>query len=290
MRLFLREAAAAKQLPSGVQVFAQRYESGRGITDIELLAGRELHVIAEAKRGWALPDLVQLRKYARRLRRSRAATKALLTISECTPHHANHILPRGLLGIPVRHLPWARIEAMVREAIRGSSRQERWLLFDLSRYLAETTGGHVKDSNLVYVAALSRRKFEGTGVTWTDIVTRRGVYFCPTWAPYPQEPPTYIGFRYDGQLQSIHFVKGVRMIRNYREAWSELPDREEDYDLALYRLGPPIKPSKPVKTGTMFRASPAWAAIDLLLTCKTISDARDETRRRAARLARRRGD
>ncbi len=48
----------------------------------------------------------------------------------------------------------------------------------------------------------------------------------------------------------------------------------------LYTLGPPIVPPKTVKAGNLYRAQRVEAAIDLLLTCDTIRDARDKTQER----------
>jgi hypothetical protein len=48
----------------------------------------------------------------------------------------------------------------------------------------------------------------------------------------------------------------------------------------LYTLGDPIVPNPPTPTGKVYPSGRVWAMIDLLLTCDTVSEARDETRRR----------
>jgi hypothetical protein len=50
----------------------------------------------------------------------------------------------------------------------------------------------------------------------------------------------------------------------------------------VYRFEEPIVPMKPVRTGNLYRAQRVWAAIDLLLTCDTIREARDKTQARLA--------
>jgi hypothetical protein len=50
----------------------------------------------------------------------------------------------------------------------------------------------------------------------------------------------------------------------------------------LYHLGPPIIPPHEVSSGTIKRALRVWAALDLLLTCETINEARDKTKERLA--------
>jgi hypothetical protein len=48
----------------------------------------------------------------------------------------------------------------------------------------------------------------------------------------------------------------------------------------LYKLGRPIIPSQTVKTGNIYANGRVWAALDLLLTCKTIAEARDLSKKR----------
>ena len=59
-----------------------------------------------------------------------------------------------------------------------------------------------------------------------------------------------------------------------------MPDVEEDWDYFVYRLGPAIRPQKEVRTGNIYRNGKVWAMLDTLLTCDTISEARDLTKRR----------
>lgn len=60
----------------------------------------------------------------------------------------------------------------------------------------------------------------------------------------------------------------------------EMPDEVWDGDCYVYKLGPAIVPSKTVKTGKIFRNGRVWAMLDTLLTCDTISEARDMTQAR----------
>lgn len=43
---------------------------------------------------------------------------------------------------------------------------------------------------------------------------------------------------------------------------------------------PPIVPQHAVKTGGLYGPGHHWAAIDLLLTCNTVREARDQTQAR----------
>ena len=60
----------------------------------------------------------------------------------------------------------------------------------------------------------------------------------------------------------------------------EMPDTVWDDDCYIYHLGPAIIPNKTVKTGKIYRNGRVWAMLDTLLTCDTISDARDLTKSR----------
>jgi hypothetical protein len=57
---------------------------------------------------------------------------------------------------------------------------------------------------------------------------------------------------------------------------------ELDDPYYVYTLGPPITPAETIRSGKVTRALRVWAALDLLLTSKTISDARDRTAERLA--------
>ena len=55
----------------------------------------------------------------------------------------------------------------------------------------------------------------------------------------------------------------------------EMPDEEWTENHFVYSLGPAIVPGKTVKTGNIYRSGRVWAMLDTLLTCDTISEARD---------------
>ncbi|HEY5589106.1 MAG TPA: hypothetical protein VIK86_09155, partial [Candidatus Paceibacterota bacterium] len=51
----------------------------------------------------------------------------------------------------------------------------------------------------------------------------------------------------------------------------------------VYDLGPAIRPTKEVKTGNIYPSGRVWCHLDTLLTCDTISEARDISRERRER-------
>jgi hypothetical protein len=99
---------------------------------------------------------------------------------------------------------------------------------------------------------------------------------------WPVSPPNYLGFRYKGRLQSVHHVEKYEIVK-----WTALPKHipeikysKWDRNFIVYTLGRPIYPSEEVRSGTLRMAAHCWAMIDLLLTCKTISQARDLSKKR----------
>jgi hypothetical protein len=143
-----------------------------------------------------------------------------------------------------------------------------------------------QDSNWVYVVSLGSGTPKWSKLSWIDFVTKMKRYWHPFGGGGLKEPPNYLGFRYGGQLQSIYHVEKAeitkdlpghfRGIINSRK-WNAGPGPDI---YILYKLGPAIRPPKLVKAGKITRACRVWAAIDLLLSCGTISKAVELTNRR----------
>jgi len=86
LREFLAHTVQWRRRVPPLEIRVQDYEQGRGITDLELVAQGEFHLIVEAKRGWVLPGRAQLSKYARRasFAGSPCPLKRIVTLSECS--------------------------------------------------------------------------------------------------------------------------------------------------------------------------------------------------------------
>ncbi len=60
-----------------------------------------------------------------------------------------------------------------------------------------------------------------------------------------------------------------------------MPDENWNDDHFVFDLGPAIIPNKEIRTGKgIYRNGRVWAAIDLLLTSDTMTEARDKTKER----------
>jgi len=269
-----------------IRISYQEYEKDKGITDLEITDDEQVYVIIEAKHGWVLPEAKQLELYSKRksITESGAGHKVIATMSECSIDYAKSYLPlKEVNGIPVVHLSWEKVYEMAGEARAGSSNAQKNLLGELMEYLKGVMTMQMKDSNWVYVVSVGTGHPENCELTWIDFVESYGRYFHPVGggkSGWPKTPPNYIAFRYYGQLQSIHYIEDYLVTRNLHEVFEEMPDEECETDHFVYKLGPAIRPSHPVKTGNIYATGRVWAMLDTLLTSDTISEARDISKAR----------
>lgn len=261
-----------------VRIELQRHAEDAGFTDIELITSGELHVIVEAKVGGAVPSSEQLQRYRPRFGHDHPG-QALVSISAAPTYAASRMLAGSVDGVPLIHLSWGDVRRMVRTAIgkAAGSNERRWLR-DLDTHLEGYVLMQMTSSNMVYVVALSDQEIV-PGYTWIDVVESDNAYFHPIGrGGWPASPPNYLGFRYNGQLQSVRHVESAEFVANLgdRDArWAEWTDH------MLYRLGPAMRPSKALRSGIAY-ANRVYCAIDLLLSgaCETIKQAQEATVRR----------
>lgn len=280
LRNFLKKAMLASRRcdPNKMVVALQEFRKNSGITDVEI-RDESLHVIIEAKRGWNPASVQQLKKYVPRFRETKAEEPVIVTMSECSEDYAREYGVIEVDGIPVRHISWWEMNSF--SHINGASHAEKRLMQEFRNYLATIVNMQPQESNWVYVVSLGDREW-APGLTYIQTVEKRRKYFHPYGGVrgWPKEPPNYIGFRYHGVLQSIHHIENWEVIKNFHLHFPESPDEEEE-PYFLYKLGPPIRPSRELKSGKVVRSMRVWAMLDLLLTSKTISDARVASDKRA---------
>ncbi len=259
---------------------SNKQKDDKGYTDIEIEAER-LQVVIEAKRGWSLPSERQLKKYAAHLKHHDRIKNAIVVMSECSHMYAKDRLPFSVMSVPVLYRSWKQLTNTVVKSETGSNHAEKRILQELKKYLEGLMSMQNQQSNRVFVVPLANDTPEWSKLSWIEIVTKKHRYFHPFGSgKWPKEPPNYIGFRYHGKLQSIHHVDEYEIVDDLSKYIPELSRREWMKSHALYGLGKPIVPVDEVKTGNIYGSGHVWAAIDLLLTCKTISEARDLTNKR----------
>jgi len=279
--------------PARAVVRLQRHvESGR--TDIEVIESGNYHVILEAKKGWEIPSDHQLTLYQNDLLgrgdgHRKAPRQCLALLTDATPEYARAMgFDSARFAVPMAHLTWATVLKDI-AAVRGKVPvARRWILDELSRYLGAVVHDRRVDSNMVYVVSLNPDTPAWMTCSFIDVVSTHGRYFHAYGKHWPKEQPNYLGFRYNGRLQSIHHVESREIRLGLKGAFPQIvaePPGEEGWSYAVYQLGPAIAPPKEIRTGKLFRAARVDCMIDTLLTGTTISQARDLTDQRIAQAA-----
>jgi hypothetical protein len=282
LRAVLANLFPAAKYDAMTNVWLQQHSKSGGFTDIEI-KGNNLHCIIEAKRGWSLPTEDQLWKYAKRIDKG-VRWKALTVTSECSREYAAKYLPESISGIPVLYRDWKHIGMLAGRSRQSATHAGKRLLAEITNYLGSLMTMQNQESNLVYVIALGGPEIQRwSGESWRAHVINRKVFHQSTDAHWPKVPPTFLGFRYDGKLQSIHYVNTYEIIINLSDRVPVLHDKKQmNKKRHFCTLGDPIKPAHEVKS-TNIRDRRVWAALDLLLTCRTIPQAAEQTKKRLNR-------
>jgi hypothetical protein len=265
----------------------QESSPGTGRTDIEIETER-LHLVLEAKRGWNLPTVAQLQQYADRLNERDDRDRRIAVVAECAHYYPPvKALPRSLDGIAISYVPWKRVADIATiTAAASHSHAEKRLLAELTDYLKGLMTLQDVTSNMVFVVVLGQDRLRWSSLTFKDTVIERGFYYHPVGGRkgWPHTPPNYIGFRFDGRLQQVRHVDLYEVVTRPHDYIPEIIPQADwsDEPHFLYTLGPPIVPAKSVRNGKIWPNARLWCALDLLLTCHTISEARDKTQERLA--------
>ena len=261
-------------------IYLQDYEANGGITDIEIKTSN-VHIIIEAKRGWSLPNKAQLKLYTKRLKTASRQKSALVAMAECSPEYARLHLPGIVDGFSVLYLSWKDINRL--SYVSEGTHAEKRLLNQLRTYLRRIVRMQDQESNIVYVVSLGSNTPGWSKISWRDIVNKKGRYFHPVGGGkggWRREPPNYLGFRYDGKLRSIHHVESWKIVENLHTDIPEISPKAIGVPHYLYVLGEPIVPARDVRNGDIWPNGRYEVMIDLLLTSKTIREARDLTQER----------
>ena len=184
----------------------------------------------------------------------------------------------------VMHCSWSHLVALADVACSRGRQAERRLVAELGRYLRGVMTMQDLTSNWTYCVSLSWKTPDGWAISLRDVVLTKGRYFHPygSGGGWPKVPPNYVAFRWNGYVQQVNHVEGYVVTDELHEVISEIPAGETWTPHIVYRLGPAIPLAAPLPSGTNYRASRFWVALDLLLTSPTLKDALVETRARTA--------
>ncbi len=284
LRMFVQEVTGQNYNFEGLNVRLQAHQSGKGFTDFELDLPGQFYLIIEAKKGWSYPTHDQLRKYATRkdFNEAPAPTKKLIVFTDCSPDYNQAFFTNyEVEGYPINVLSYRQIYDMVRKAQPEGSNAEKRLLIDLRTYLKTLITMQDKTSNMVWVVSLSDTVDPVmTSLSYKEVVAQKKIYFHPINGNSRKEPPNYIAFRFDNQLQAIHHVERYQVFKNPRQLGLDFADNELNTPYFAYHLGSVI-PCRQIPNGPQIvMANRVECMLDTLLTSRTISDALNVTRAR----------
>lgn len=123
--------------------------------------------------------------------------------------------------------------------------------------------------NRVYVVSLSTA-ISDAGISFIDVVRTLGVYWYDVGGRggWPKTPDNYMGFRFYGELQSVHHVDDWVVVSDLSEAIDQVSPPSFGPAFVL-TLGPPIPIPTGIRTGkTIQRSARRTIDIDLLLSSR----------------------
>lgn len=197
--VFVRQIAADAGVDAdGDLSLALEVRGKLGRTDLEITCSDGLFVV-EAKRDWMLPSYGQLEQYVDRV--MRCGSGALVTLS-CASHSlARHSLPRAVHGVPVVHVSWRDVLAMIDTIWSTCRGHEKFWLQELRNYLKGVVRMRSIADCWTYCVVLNDERPAG-GLSFKEIVTDHLNYFHPYGiGGWPTEPPNFMAFRWDGAVR-----------------------------------------------------------------------------------------
>lgn len=271
-----------------IQIKLQHRGNQHGVTDIEILDfENHHHIIIEAKRGFSVPSTEQLELYAQRLNQNigNDANNLMVVLAESDQEELwlDLHIPEIVGGIPVVGISWQQFQILANLGLNNATHAERRLLTQLIEYLRKVITMQNQYSNQVYVVSLAYDEFaideNGNAINFVDVVENYGQYFHPVGNHYPNQPPNYIAFRYDGMLQSIHHVESYLVVEDFAGHFPLQDAYPVEQPYYLYTLGPSlicnmIPTNDPNgEYPNIFGPGRHWCFIDLLLTCGSVAEA-----------------
>lgn len=289
LRAFIKRCVGELESLNLDRVLIDLQKSGkdRGYTDLELKQHGVFHIIVEAKKYWSLPSKAQLTKYTERFSKQSQhfdrSNQVLVTISAASVEYANRNQSDEISGYSIIHQSWFDLTNIIKSARSATkSFEEKLWLRELATHIKGYNTMTAPTDNRAYCVVLSRDEIvEGSGYTWVDVITKDQSYFHPVGGNgWPVSPPNYVAFRKSGKLMSVHHVNSYEVADDLKSINENWPNTTSDH--FIYKLGPAMKPEKPLKNGNLFASQRIWCALDTLLSgeYESIAEARDETKRR----------
>jgi hypothetical protein len=128
--------------------------------------------------------------------------------------------PAGI-GVQIFH---SRLDILVphKAAAKERSNENKHWLRTFAEYVGGLLGREMRYSNRVFVVSFGG-KGDGWKISYKDVVEQKNRYFFPVGSRWPDPPPNYLAFRYDGKLQSIRHVKSYTTFTRPSTLFPEAP-------------------------------------------------------------------
>lgn len=247
-----------------------------GRTDLEIV-GTEASVIIEAKKGWLVPGETQLNKYVTHF--NGTGQGLFVTLSDSDPAWAATHLASEVAGIPVRHLSWDQIRQGIVTA-RASTRvsTERHWLDAMNTYLPVATAERDPANQWVFCVVITTDAPGAGTTTFRQYVQQERVYFHPFGQGakgWPKRPPTFMAFRWGGEVRQINRVVGRSVVAALADRWREIgrDHAAENVPHIVYELGPDIPLPHRIPTKGTYANARVWTLLDQLLIAPSLAAA-----------------
>jgi len=250
-----------------------------GITDIEIIINNEFFFLVEAKKGWNLPSIEQLKRYRSRFSGFKNKKSMFIILSDCKEEYVKNNYKKSLYAVPIKSLSWEDITRKIDKVYGKVSHREKFLLSEFKKYLMEVVVMESQESNWVYVVSLAGNTPGWSKIGWRDLVRNKRKYFFPQGKNWPQLPPNYMGFRFDGKLQHINHVEKYEVVEDIHKHIPEIKKGKLKNYYLLW-LGEPFEPRKELPNGNIWSNGRLWCMLDTLFTSKTIKQACEISKKR----------
>lgn len=258
-------------------------EFSQGITDIEIRLPGYFHVIVEAKVGLGVPSIDQCRKYLPRFTKTQDPVQKLVAVVQSPDN--SFIVSYGRQDVDLsRCLVGFNWSELLPECVRlilstnTLTESKPWLRafysflnqeFSMKAFTTEA-----------WILPINTEPLWANGLSFWDIHQKYRIYFDST---YPTVRPLYLAFRVNGILDSIYrvdriehsiaMIDRVPELANLPAEWPKLPH-------TIWHFGDQVKLANPLRTGGGMYNRHVRCDLDLLLTCKTVSEIQVEMKKR----------
>jgi hypothetical protein len=250
-------------------VVALEVADADGRTDIELTAPG-VKVVIEAKQGWLVPGEEQLNKYVTRFHGFDQGL--LVSMSDSSEAWAQDQLPPNLAGVPVRHVSWDTVRAVVRTCAATVRGREKLWLEELEAYMGRATSRVPFDDQWVFCVVASETLFGG--MSFRDYVQKERVYFHPFGGHngWPKVAPNFLCFRWGGVVRQVNRVSSYEVVSDLGDRWPTVTPNESHGPHIVYDLGPDI-PIPLISTKGTYANGRVRCLLDQLLVQPTLAEA-----------------